>query len=73
MTNVANTIWTIDPIHSVVQFKVKHLAISNITGNFNVFNGNFQTENEDFNGANVHFEIDTNSVNTNNGERDNHL
>lgn len=73
MTNLANIVWTIDPVHSVVQFKVKHLAISNVTGNFNIFNGNFQAENEDFNGANVHFEIDTNSVNTNNGERDNHL
>ena len=73
MTNLVNNVWTIDPVHSIVQFKVKHLAISNVTGNFKSFKGEFQTDNEDFNGAIIHFEIDTNSVSTNNKERDNHL
>jgi polyisoprenoid-binding protein YceI len=73
MTNSTNTFWTIDPMHSVAQFKVKHLAVSNVTGNFNIFKGNLETENENFNNAKINFEIDTNSVDTNNGERDNHL
>lgn len=73
METLASTVWAIDPIHSVVQFKVKHLAISNVTGNFNVFEGDFNTENKDFDDANIHFEMDTDSVNTNNKERDNHL
>ena len=73
MTNTINTTWAIDPIHSVVQFKIKHLAVSNVTGNFNIFKGSLQTVSEDFNNAIIHFEIDTNSVNTNNNERDNHL
>jgi polyisoprenoid-binding protein YceI len=73
MTNNTSTIWAIDPNHSVVQFKVKHLAISNVSGNFNVFNGNFKLHDEDFNNAKIEFEIDTNSVDTNNNERDNHL
>jgi polyisoprenoid-binding protein YceI len=67
------THWTIDPNHSEVQFKVKHLAISNVSGTFKLFTGNVQVENENFNNALIHFEIDTNSVDTNNAERDNHL
>ena len=65
--------WTIDRNHSEVQFKVKHLAISNVSGTFRLFAGDIQVENESFNGALIHFEIDTNSVDTNNTERDNHL
>ena len=67
------THWTIDSNHSEVQFKVKHLAISNVSGTFKLFTGNVQVENENFNNALIHFEIDTNSVDTNNDERDNHL
>jgi polyisoprenoid-binding protein YceI len=67
------TKWTIDSNHSEVQFKVKHLAISNVSGTFKLFNGDVQTEDENFSNALIHFEIDTNSVDTNNTERDNHL
>jgi polyisoprenoid-binding protein YceI len=67
------TKWNIDPTHSEVQFKVKHLALSNVSGTFRVFKGDVQTENEDFNKAEIRFEIDMNSIDTNNGERDNHL
>jgi polyisoprenoid-binding protein YceI len=73
MTTNTKTIWAIDPNHSIVQFKVKHLAVSNVSGNFNVFSGNLETNNETFNDSAVHFEIDTNSVDTNNSERDGHL
>jgi len=67
------TKWAIDPKHSEVQFKVKHLMISNVSGTFKLFNGDVQSEGEDFNNAKIHFEIDTNSVDTNLEERDNHL
>ena len=67
------TKWTIDLNHSEVQFKVKHLAISNVPGTFKLFSGDVQVENENFNNALIHFEIDSNSVDTNNAERDNHL
>ena len=73
MTTNTKTIWAIDPNHSIVQFKVKHLAVSNVSGNFNVFSGNLETDNEEFNDSAVQFEIDTNSVDTNNSERDGHL
>ena len=67
------TTWVIDPGHSTIQFKVKHLAIANVTGTFRSFNGYADTEGESFEGAKVYFEMDTASVDTNNTERDNHL
>lgn len=65
--------WAVDLGHSLVQFKVKHLAISTVSGTFKTFKGTIQSEQEDFNNAKVQFEIETNSIDTNNGERDKHL
>tara|TARA_R110000868_G_scaffold111773_2_gene301548 strand:- start:387 stop:935 length:549 start_codon:yes stop_codon:yes gene_type:complete len=73
MKDIKTIDWTIDPIHSLIQFKVKHLAISNVSGNFNDFSGTFITQDEEFNNAKIYFEINTNSVDTNNSERDIHL
>lgn len=72
-TAATTTKWAIDPKHSEVQFKVKHLMISNVSGTFKVFTGYVQSESEDFNDAKIHLEIDTNSVHTNLEERDGHL
>jgi polyisoprenoid-binding protein YceI len=69
----AKTNWTIDPQHSVINFKVKHLAIANVSGIFKVYKGNALSENEDFDNAEIHFEMDASSIDTNNAERDNHL
>lgn len=66
--------WNIDPAHSEVQFKVKHLVISTVTGNFNNFEGVLTTENEDsFDNASVNFSLDVDSISTNQVDRDNHL
>ncbi len=65
--------WVIDPGHSTIQFKVKHLAIANVTGTFRSFSGGAETYDETFEGAKVYFEMDAASVDTNNTERDNHL
>lgn len=65
--------WNIDPTHSEVQFKVKHLVISTVTGTFNAFSGSLETENEDFDGAKATFELETATVDTNVKDRDNHL
>ncbi|MBU0697059.1 MAG: YceI family protein [Bacteroidetes bacterium] len=65
--------WVLDPMHSEVQFKVKHLVISTVTGTFKMFNGNLTTESEDFSGADITFVLDVNSVDTNQTDRDNHL
>ncbi len=70
---VVTQTWTIDAQHSEVQFKVKHLAIANVSGTFKAFSGQVRNENDDFNNADIHFELDTNSIDTNNTERDNHL
>ena len=67
------TKWSIDPMHSEVQFKVKHLVISTVSGFFKSFEGSVETENEDFDGADVEFSIDINSIDTNQTPRDEHL
>ncbi|WP_421773347.1 YceI family protein [Gracilimonas sp.] len=65
--------WNIDPTHSEIQFKVKHLVISTVTGNFKSFNGSLKTEGDSFENATVTFEADIDSITTNNADRDNHL
>lgn len=67
------TTWVIDPMHSEVLFKIKHLVISTVTGSFRKFEGQATTEGEDFDNAKVLFEIDVKSVDTNQPQRDEHL
>ncbi len=68
-----NTKWVLDPAHSEVQFKIKHLVISTVTGTFKVFGGEISSSSEDFENATINFSIDTNSVDTNQADRDGHL
>lgn len=68
------TTWNLDPTHSEVSFKVKHLVISTVTGYFRTLNGTVTTDSEDdFSNAKVAFEIDTASIDTNQEQRDAHL
>ena len=67
------TSWVIDPTHSEIQFKVKHLVISTVTGSFKSFEGTVESETEDFEGAKVSFSADTASIDTNQAQRDEHL
>ena len=67
------TKWGIDPTHTEVQFKIKHLVISTVTGFFKKFSGSITTESEDFDGATVNLSIETNSIETNQADRDTHL
>jgi len=69
---MATTTWTIDPAHSEVQFKVKHLVITTITGSFKEFNGTVVTD-DDFENASIRFEASVHSISTNNEQRDTHL
>lgn len=71
MTNT--TTWVIDPTHSDVLFKIKHLVISNVTGSFKKFEGNIITIGNDFNNAKLNFAIDVKSIDTNQAQRDEHL
>ncbi|HYF29885.1 MAG TPA: YceI family protein [Chitinophagaceae bacterium] len=65
--------WKLDLSHSEVQFKVKHLMISNVTGNFTNFSATVKTERDDFTSARIHFTADIDSISTNNEQRDAHL
>lgn len=65
--------WVVDPTHSEIQFKVKHLMITNVTGSFDVFTVNAETDDEDFTKATISFTADTASVSTGNEQRDAHL
>ncbi|RZS94604.1 YceI family protein [Cecembia calidifontis] len=65
--------WVIDPTHSEVSFKVKHLVISTVTGYFRKFEGAAETTSDDFNGAKVSFSADIDSIDTNQSDRDGHL
>jgi polyisoprenoid-binding protein YceI len=68
------TTWKIDPTHSEIQFKVKHLMITTVTGYFKEFDLDVVTENDDFNTAsNIEFTADIDSIDTNNQQRDTHL
>ncbi len=65
--------WVLDPTHSELQFKIKHLMISTVTGQFNKFSGTIETDGDDFTTAKAHFQAEVNSISTNNEQRDAHL
>jgi polyisoprenoid-binding protein YceI len=68
------TKWSIDPAHSEIQFKVKHLMITTVTGYFRNYSLEVETEGEDFTKATrIEFTADIDSINTNNEQRDTHL
>jgi len=67
------TTWAIDPMHSEMLFKIKHLVISTVTGSFKKFQGIVMTSGDDFDNAKVNFTIDVNSIDTNQPHRDEHL
>lgn len=67
------TNWTIDPSHSEITFKVKHLVISTVTGSFSKYDVKAETEGDDFTTAKILFSADINSISTGNEQRDGHL
>ncbi len=70
---MATTKWGIDPTHTEVQFKVKHLVIATVTGFFKKFSGSIESATDDFDGATASFSLDVNSIDTNQADRDAHL
>ena len=68
------TTWKIDPSHSEIQFKVKHLMITTVTGYFKNFDLEVETNSNDFSTASkILFTADIDSIDTNNQQRDTHL
>ncbi len=65
--------YKIDPTHSEITFKVKHLMITNVTGSFQQFDATLEANAEDFSDATIQFTAEVNSISTNNVQRDEHL
>jgi len=63
----------IDPSHSKIQFKVKHLMISNVLGSFKEFEGKASMVENDFSTTKVSVTIKTASIDTEAPDRDTHL
>ena len=74
MSNVKNqTLWTIDPAHSEILFKIRHMMITNVKGEFRKFDATVKTDDNDFSTAQIQVVIDASSIYTNNEDRDKHL
>lgn len=65
--------WAIDPTHSEIGFKVKHMMFTNVSGKFNQFEAGIENEDDAFETSEISFSADVNSVDTGNTDRDNHL
>lgn len=65
--------WILDPAHSELQFKVKHMMVSNVTGGFRDFKVDVTAPSEGLEDARIAFSADVDSVSTGNEQRDEHL
>ena len=70
---MATTKWALDPTHSELQFKVKHLMITTVTGSLKSFSAELTSEGDEFADADISFKGDIASLDTGNTDRDNHL
>lgn len=70
---MATTKWALDPTHSGLQFKVKHLMITTVTGSIKSFTAELTSEGDEFTNADISFSGEINSIDTGNGDRDGHL
>jgi len=73
INTMETTKWTLDPTHSEIHFKVRHLMVSWVTGSFKQFDASVETDGEDITTAKVKFTAQVNSISTNNEQRDAHL
>jgi len=70
---LTKTNWAIDPMHSHIGFKVKHLMFTNVRGSFTEYNASISTDGIDFTTAEISVSINPASINTNDSKRDEHL
>lgn len=73
LTTLGQTQWVVDPYHSSLNFSIKHLGISMVTGKFLEYTGSLETTGEGLEDAKFDFQVNANSINTNVEPRDNHL
>jgi polyisoprenoid-binding protein YceI len=67
------TKWIFDPTHSELTFKIKHLMITNVSGSFQDFTADLETNGDDLTNATIRASAKVSSVSTNNTQRDQHL
>ena len=65
--------WNIDPAHTSIHFKAKHLMITTVTGSFGEFSGSVESLGDDFSQGKFEFSAKVDSISTGNAERDGHL
>ena len=70
---MASSKWIIDPTHSEIQFKIRHLMITNVTGSFGKFNAEIEWGDQDFSSSKISFTAEVDTISTNNEQRDGHL
>ncbi len=73
METAIKTKWGIDPVHSEIAFKVKHLMITNVTGMFKEFNASVYTSGDNFITSDIEFSMNPSSIDTGVADRDTHL
>jgi polyisoprenoid-binding protein YceI len=70
---VTKTNWAIDPMHSLIGFRIKHLMFTNVRGTFKKYSASISTDDNNFTSAEIEVSIDVASINTNDEKRDGHL
>ncbi|MCW5808267.1 MAG: YceI family protein [Deltaproteobacteria bacterium] len=65
--------WNVDPVHSHVGFTVRHMMVTTVRGSFATFRGTLELDPEDFTKSRIEGDIDVDSIDTKNADRDNHL
>jgi polyisoprenoid-binding protein YceI len=70
---MSTTKWVIDPTHSEIGFKVKHMMFTNVSGKFSKFDATIESEDNDFENAKIEFTGAIDSITTGNADRDTHL
>jgi polyisoprenoid-binding protein YceI len=71
--SIASKAWKIDTNHTVISFKIKHLGLAEISGTFKEYEGSMKLQSDHLEGAEVYIKISTDSIETGNTMRDNHL
>lgn len=72
-THPAISTWNIDPVHSIAEFKVKHMMISNVKGHFTKISGVLSLDENDITRSSIEATIDASSITTSDPQRDAHL
>jgi polyisoprenoid-binding protein YceI len=65
--------WVLDPAHTNIGFSVKHMMLSNVTGEFDKFSGTITANDDDPKSIEIDVTIDAASIDTHNDKRDAHL